>query len=634
MDSDGTRPKCPRGLLTNDYYDNIETFISAAYETGHDFLATPIVHPKYGDRVNGYKGKQLQEWRARPVYDRDDLILKKAQSQEVTLGLLSKWLKLDSKDADLRVNSEIALRQEIQWACHLGLFAVATPCLPSKGSVANLARVLNHAVSAMSVTQLFVHVKVADVKDLESNRAWKQWNKLRNLTEHNPKIGIILELTFHLPKNEMLLDMWLAEPVKAIIIPAEIFVSNPKGYPVLKKSHQAFVKKLMEKTAPYIALTIPPTQIHPMAVPNSYCEYINFLNNHLSKMDPVEQFAFGYQDFLQNPLQPLMDNLDNSMYATFESDPIKYQEYENAVYHALLDRVKDGSDYESVVMVVGAGRGPLVNCCLRAADRADRKIHVYAVEKNPNAFVTLQNAKAETWHDQVTLVFADMRKWKPERQCDILVSELLGSFGDNELSPECLDGAQKFLKPDGISIPCAYTAYVSPMASSKLYNEVASYKDLTHFETPYVVMFQKTCELAPSKPVWTFEHPNPQVDGEPTDNLHNVRFASVDFQAGPQDMIMHGIAGYFEAQLYKNVMISIHPQTHSPGMFSWFPIFFPIRTPLQVPAHSNVSIQFWRATDEKKVWYEWSASVENDEGDVTADTPIHNVGGRSYWVGL
>ena len=28
----------------------------------------------------------------------------------------------------------------------------------------------------------------------------------------------------------------------------------------------------------------------------------------------------------------------------------------------------------------------------------------------------------------------------------MLVSELLGSFGDNELSPECLDGVQKFLK--------------------------------------------------------------------------------------------------------------------------------------------------------------------------------------------
>lgn len=34
--------------------------------------------------------------------------------------------------------------------------------------------------------------------------------------------------------------------------------------------------------------------------------------------------------------------------------------------------------------------------------------------------------------------------------CDIMVSELLGSFGDNELSPECLDGAQRCMKPDGM----------------------------------------------------------------------------------------------------------------------------------------------------------------------------------------
>lgn len=39
------------------------------------------------------------------------------------------------------------------------------------------------------------------------------------------------------------------------------------------------------------------------------------------------------------------------------------------------------------------------------------------------------------------------------------MSELLGSFGDNELSPECLDGAQRFLKPDGISIPSSYALF-------------------------------------------------------------------------------------------------------------------------------------------------------------------------------
>lgn len=39
-------------------------------------------------------------------------------------------------------------------------------------------------------------------------------------------------------------------------------------------------------------------------------------------------------------------------------------------------------------MVLGAGRGPLVNASLRAAKQADRKLRVYAVEKNPNAVVT------------------------------------------------------------------------------------------------------------------------------------------------------------------------------------------------------------------------------------------------------
>lgn len=39
-----------------------------------------------------------------------------------------------------------------------------------------------------------------------------------------------------------------------------------------------------------------------------------------------------------------------------------------------------------------------------------------------------------------------MRSVALPRQVDILISELLGSFGDNELSPECLDGAMRFLK--------------------------------------------------------------------------------------------------------------------------------------------------------------------------------------------
>ncbi|KAI7865537.1 protein arginine N-methyltransferase [Spinellus fusiger] len=480
----------------------------------------------------------------------------------------------------------------------------------------------------MSYTQMWIKVKVSS-----DPKAWRQWNQLRTLTHFNPKIHVVLELSSDLP-SQSLLDMWLAEPVKAVILPAEIFISNAKGYPVLGKTHQGFVKQLMRGLRPSMVVTLPQQPLHSAATPSSYQEYVRFLNRNLPEMNEVERFSLGYQDYLQAPLQPLMDNLDNQTYETFERDPIKYQQYEEAVYQALLDRVAPDSDVETVIMVVGAGRGPLVSCCLRASTKAERKVHVYAVEKNPNAYVTLQNAKADMWHDKVTLVFADMRKWTPPRKCDILVSELLGSFGDNELSPECLDGAQKFLKEDGISIPASYTAFVAPLASTKLYNEVAAYKDLVHFETPYVVMFQQVCELAPSKPLWTFEHPNPRIPAHenPLNNLHNMRYQQVQFHV-QNDMIMHGLAGYFESVLYNKVMISIHPTTHSPGMFSWFPIFFPIATPLQVPQGATVTVDFWRQTDAKKVWYEWTVAVTLAESDLSV-LPIHNVSGRSSWVGL
>ncbi|KAE9460299.1 hypothetical protein C3L33_07791, partial [Rhododendron williamsianum] len=231
-------------------------------------------------------------------------------------------------------------------------------------------------------------------------------------------------------------------------------------------------------------------------------------------------------------MQPLMDNLEAQTYETFEKDTVKYSQYERAVSKALLDRISDeeASTKTTVLMVVGAGRGPLVRASLQAAEETGRKLRVYAVEKNPNAVITLHNlVKLEGWENIVTIVSCDMRCWDAPEKADILVSELLGSFGDNELSPECLDGAQRFLKADGISIPssyvsmfllhnvflfcwcahCSYTSFIQPVTASKLYNDVnlltfcivKSHKDLVHFETAYVVKLHRVARLAPSQPV-------------------------------------------------------------------------------------------------------------------------------------
>ena len=217
-------------------------------------------------------------------------------------------------------------------------------------------------------------------------------------------------------------------------------------------------------------------------------------------MSEGDKFTFAYKDTLQSPLQPLMDNLEAQTYEVFERCSVKYQQYESALVLALTDIVNSRRDRQSfltnvtptsseetsvmntvsetggsvisvpiieneesetvVVTVVGAGRGPLVAAALSAASRVGVEVRVYAVEKNRNAVVTLRNRVISERWSNVTVLAGDMRSSQPVEKADIMVSELLGSWGCNELSPECLDGASSFLKEGGISIPCSYTSYI------------------------------------------------------------------------------------------------------------------------------------------------------------------------------
>jgi protein arginine N-methyltransferase 5 len=321
------------------------------------------------------------------------------------------------------------------------------------------------------------------------------------------------------------------------------------------------------------------------------------------------------------PLQPLMDNLESQTYEVFEQCSVKYQQYYDAILSALTDDpfVKDKE--EVVLMVLGAGRGPLVEKAIDAGKVANKKLILYAIEKNPNAIVTLYHKKEsrEEWKD-VTVIFSDIRKWEPSEKADIIVSELLGSFGDNELSPECLYGAQHLLKDKGISIPNSSTSYIAPISSTFIYNEAKKYNDIKHLEMGYVVLFNKVDVVAEPKECFKFIHPC-------YDDPHFSRQTSQTFLVEDSALI-HGVAGYFDSGLYKDVNLSIVPSTHTDSLISWFPIFFPLSSPLYVPKNSEITIHFWRVNDGQKVWYEWVVETP------FTTTPIHNSNGRSSWIGL
>lgn len=91
------------------------------------------------------------------------------------------------------------------------------------------------------------------------------------------------------------------------------------------------------------------------------------------------------------------------------------------------------------------------------------------------------------------------------------------------------------------------------------------------------------------------------------------------------DALVHGFSAYFHCDLYKDVHISIEPASESVGMFSWFPAYFPLRQPLVMKMGEEVEVDFWRCEDKHQVWYEWAVPSHY--------LPVHNPGGRSYFIG-
>uniref|UniRef100_A0A8C9VME5 Protein arginine N-methyltransferase 5 n=1 Tax=Scleropages formosus TaxID=113540 RepID=A0A8C9VME5_SCLFO len=604
-------------------------------ERAFDFLCMPLFHPRFRrefelDPARSRRGAQT----------RSDLLLSLAANSSsdwntLIVGKLSPWIQTDSEVETERRNSESALVQELNFAAYLGLPAFMVSL---KGPhCANLARVLlNHIHTGHHSCMFWIRVPLMAPEDLRDDIIENEPAKhcddgevktvvftftcLLLMVVSSPNSAAV-EVGPDMP-SDAVIDKWLGEPIKAAILPTSIFLTNKKGFPVLSKAHQRIIFRLFKLEAQFI---LTGTSRHSEKDFRSYLQYLEYLNQNRPAPNSYELFAKGYEDYLQSPLQPLMDNLESQTYEVFEKDPIKYSQYQQAVYKCLLDRVpeEEKDTNVQVLMVLGAGRGPLVNASLRAAKQADRKLRVYAVEKNPNAIITLENWKFEEWGDQVTVVSCDMREWAAPEKADIIVSELLGSFGDNELSPECLDGAQHFLKDGGVSIPCSYTSFLAPLSSSKLYNEVRGCRERDkdpecHFETPYVVRLHNFHELADPKPCFTFSHPS-------TD-MNNNRYQCLRFSVGCNS-VLHGFAGYFETTLYKDVTLSIKPDTHSPGMFSWFPILFPIKQPIPLSRGDDVCVRFWRCNNGKKVWYEWAVTEP-------ICSAIHNPAGRSYTIGL
>lgn len=456
---------------------------------------------------------------------------------------------------------------------------------------------------------------------------WELWNELRNSIGENAKnrLHVVVDLTGTENIDDpwsTKMQRWYGESIQAISIPTSLFRTENSSV-TLPSSIQTICKKFSRY--PEVKWLIE----GPCSQGIEYSAYRNHLDKILAQhpFSELELLLKPNLDYLQRPMQPLQDQLHSSNYELFEKDPVKYAQYEKAIHQALLDHHNE--DKTVTLMVLGAGRGPLVDAALRASHGLPCKLKVFVIEKNPPAVVTLKHRMNDDWSDHdVQIVDTDMRLWQSDEKADIIVSELLGSWGDNELSPECLDGAQHLLNEDGISIPCRYTSYIAPISSARLHAYTSAqapfmFPDIGNrkfLESTYVVLMGSIFQLSEEKPCFTFSHPSKDLDT-------NERHASCCFKM-PENLsncIIHGFRGTFDCQLYGNIHISIADSHYSDGMFCWFPLYIPLQHPLNMKGGDEIEALVWRRSSNTKVWYEWA---------IKDRTHIHNYGGRSSTIGL
>ncbi|KIV98858.1 hypothetical protein, variant [Verruconis gallopava] len=620
-------------------------------------------HKEHGENSGA---KQLEILPFHP----EDIVFTPDAAGYLPLVATSSWLDICSEDDKFAKLSEKVLLQEISFASFCGVRNVLIWGPQSDIADSLHTRFIEVIQKALKIDPSVEISVVVSMNKHEQWRSWKRWDYLRSesvmIDEYLPNLSVQIR--------------WASEPIRFVLFDKEVFKYDDERSLYLEEIQETFVADLLRRrNCPDIVVGLPlgnksSTACHCKDILTSqgtesteilskvlepFSEYFTRLRSCLEPFNIVEEYAMDYQydDSLQETSRPATEILKNSTYSAFEEDPVKYDLYQKAIMAALRDWKLSGKSTSGLhgavlVAVLGAGRGPLVTRALRASEAEGVSIDIWAVERNPNTICLLHQQNENEWQSRVSIVHSDVRLWngptvlqqgesrtKKATSIDIMVSEMLGDFGDNELAPECLDGALHLLAPWGLSIPSSFTTFITPVFSPALYSKVLARKQVgepTAFEIPYWTWFRSVDYLSIGKgsgvagsqngyrstltsdnrraigrlqrpipkvlPVWTFSHDPKSRPNNSSLNSHNSRYGEILFDIGNAGTC-HGLAGYFECILYPGIELSTNPNTmdeKSPNMTSWLTMYFPLKEPLSLYERSKLKVSMARKTDSEK----------------------------------
>lgn len=641
---------------TVDYPTNSNKYIKNDIFSGtYDYILLPITNSRYKETVKRYV-KDFKDSQDKTFCS--DLTIPEPQLQDISIspfnggseedapryiGLLSSWLELESPDLLQRSLAFQVLLNECRYAKYVGIQKLI---LAPPKDLSNLqdysqivARLLNSDIfrrerntTQQNAERMILSISLPLCEDSDPLATWEIWNTVRKLCDFHPSLTISLAIS-KIKTPNYVLNRWLCEPVSCLLVSSSIFAINKHGYPVLHKFNQNLIRKFQDingnsqVTSNDLCVLLHGMEKYAYSVNGGENSYLTYINHLLKKGDQamLSECINGSNDpYLLSPLKPNSENLTNEIYSNFEKDEVKYDMYEKAIERAICD-IKHFIDNSSqlTILIAGAGRGAIVDKLYQVITKHSiiNQVTILALEKNPEACLYLQKRNFEYWDSRVELIKEDMKTWKdPTVKIDMCISELLGSFGCNELSPECLFEIEKYHgKPNTIYIPKSYSSYIAPVTCPLIYQKLKDTNERRKNLQSLWVLHKIPYQILSSKinKIWTFKHPMTRA---------NFNQQSTTVFKMKQRGEIHGLVGFFTATLYdEKTVLSIIPNghmvkdnsenypthnmeniSHTKDMISWSPIVLPLEQPLPIVDDTEISLSISRLHNGREVWYEWS----------------------------
>lgn len=256
------------------------------------------------------------------------------------------------------------------------------------------------------------------------------------------------------------------------------------------------------------------------------------------------------------------------------------------------------------VLDLGCGTGLLGLMALKAGAK-----RLYAVEAANTLQIARRVAADSGLADRCRFLRGLSGGLKLPERVDLLVAEILGDFCyEEQILDITIDARERFLEPGGVLLPFAVRAFLVPMTHPAFYEgeigfwsprvhglDYASLRDLAvHQEYSFAI----GTEGFLAEPEVAFAH-----------DLRTTRETSVACDLAfriERSGLLHGLGGWFEADLAEGVRLST-----APGLpeTTWRQVFFPLSRPLEVKAGEILNASVRGAVRDRGFCWTWTVGA-------------------------